>query len=277
MNRRYALAALPALALCMPSAAQCASTAQPNVQVLAERLAMPGLNRERGLRLYLPPSYAAAPDRRYPVVYLHDAQNLFDDATAFAGEWGVDETLDALARSTGFEAIVVGIDHGDALRTQEMLPTPHPPRFPIAEGDAYVDFIVRTVKPWIDARYRTRSDAASTAIGGASIAAVISQHALLRHPGVFGKALLFSPAYWVAPSLYDAAARQPLPRSTRVVLYAGTQEDDGEMLPLTERMHALLARQDSTTTLHTAPGARHNEAAWRAAFEPALRWLFGLN
>src|SRR3954465_9247216 len=89
------------------------STAGPGVHVLAQRLAMPGLGRERTLRLYLPPSYDASPDRRYPVIYMHDAQNLFDEATSSYGhEWGVDETLDAFARTRGFEAIVVGIDHG---------------------------------------------------------------------------------------------------------------------------------------------------------------------
>src|SRR5690349_7188104 len=81
------------------------STAGPGVHVLAQRLAMPGLGRERTLRLYLPPSYDSAPSRRYPVIYMHDAQNLFDEATSsFGVEWGVDETLDAFARTRGFEA-----------------------------------------------------------------------------------------------------------------------------------------------------------------------------
>src|ERR1700750_1835014 len=88
------------------------STAGPRVHVLAQRLAMPGLGRDRTLRLYLPPSYESSPDRRYPVIYMHDGQNLFDDATSYAGEWNVDETLDAFARTRGFEAIVVGIDNG---------------------------------------------------------------------------------------------------------------------------------------------------------------------
>jgi predicted alpha/beta superfamily hydrolase len=269
-RRGLLLAGLP-----LPAFAQRASTAQPNVQVLAERLPMPGLNRERTLRLYLPPSYDQQPDRRWPTIYMHDAQNLFDDATSGSGEWGVDETLNALARDAGFEAIVVGIDHGGDLRIQEMLPWPQPPRFPVAEGDAYADFLVKTVKPWIDARWRTRAGADHTAIAGSSLGAVISQHMLLRHAGVFGKAALFSPAYWIAPRLFDAAEHTPLPAGSRVCLYAGGAEGES-MLPLARRMHSLLQRQGTATVLHEAPTARHHESAWRVAFEPALRWLFAL-
>jgi len=252
-----------------------ASTASPRVQVLGERLAMPGLNRERTLRLYVPPSYATSPQRRYPVLYLHDAQNLFDDATAFAGEWGVDETLDALAAATGFEAIVVGIDHGGARRTTELNPWAHE-RFGPGEGELYLDFIVRTVKPFIDARWRTRTEPAATLVGGSSLGGLVSHAAIHRHPDVFGRALVFSPAYWIAPAMAEFAERRPLPKSARVYFYAGGRESR-DMLPLTEKMHALLQRQGgAATVLRIAPDAQHNEAAWRAAFEPALRWLFEL-
>src|SRR6185369_7256568 len=106
-------------------------------------------------------------ERRYPVIYMHDGQNLFDDATSYAGEWGVDETLNELARSHGFEAIVVGIDNGQDRRMTELNPWDNP-RFGKAEGAAYMSFIVDVVKPYVDARYRTRSDAQSTAIIGSS-------------------------------------------------------------------------------------------------------------
>jgi predicted alpha/beta superfamily hydrolase len=249
-----------------------AATAQPNVQVLPDRLPMPGLNRDRRLRLCLPPSYATQPERRYPVIYLHDAQNLFDDATSFAGEWGVDETLNALAHATGFEAIVVGIDHGDALRIQEMLPWPHA-QFTTAEGAAYIDFIALTVKPWIDARYRTRPDAANTAIGGASIGGSISHFALLRHPKLFGRAAIFSPSYWTMPGFFEQVERDPAPASARLFIHIGADEVP-QMLEPTRRMHDLLKRQPAAARMRVAPGARHHEAAWRAAFEPAVRWLF---
>jgi predicted alpha/beta superfamily hydrolase len=276
MTRRRA--ALGALALAAPALAQPRpSTAGPTVQVLTERLTLPGLQRERTLRLYLPPSYASAPTRRYPVLYLHDGQNLFDDATSFVGEWGVDEALDALARTSGFEAIAVGIDHGGDKRFNEMSLWPHE-RFGAGEGEAYVDFVVRIVKPLIDARYRTRTDAASTLIGGASMGGLISHKAILRHPEVFGRALIFSPAYWTAPErMAEHVQAHRLPRGARLYFHAGGREGSRSMVPLTERMLELTRAQgDAATMLNIAPEAEHNERAWRAEFERALRWLFEL-
>jgi predicted alpha/beta superfamily hydrolase len=274
MNRRHAALSVLGLVACTSGHSPRASTAQTNVQVLSERFAIPALQRERTIRLYLPPSYAAQPSKRYPVLYLHDGQNLFDDATAYAGEWGVDETLNALATSTGFEAIVVGIDNGGVKRMNELNPWPHE-RFGVGEGQAYLDFIVQTIKPYIDARFRTRSDAASTLIGGSSMGGLISHAGIVRHPAVFSKALVFSPAYWTAPAMAVLAEQQPLPRSARVYFYAGGQESEN-MAPLAERMHALVQGQGTATTLRVVTEAKHNEAAWRAEFERAVRWLFEL-
>lgn len=246
----------------------------PRLQVLADALTIPGLARTRTLRVVVPPSYGATPSRRYPVLYLHDGQNLFDAATAFKGEWGVDESLDALARETGFEAIAVGIDHGGERRVNEMSPWSHP-RFGPGEGDAYLDFVVGTVKPFVDGRWRTRPEAAATLIGGSSMGGLISHYAIHRHPTVFGRALVFSPAYWVAPPMAGFVRDHPLPAGARVYLHAGGREDS-EMLPEARRLHALLRAQPAASTLVVAPDGRHDETAWRAAFAPALRWLFEL-
>jgi alpha-glucosidase len=253
------------------------STAGPGVHVLAQRLAMPGLDRERTLRLYLPPSYDSAPARRYPVLYMHDAQNLFDDATSYAGEWGVDETLDEFARTRGFEAIVVGIDNGGEERLRELSPWPNP-RFGAAQGEQYMAFVAGTVKPWIDARYRTLPGRADTAIIGSSMGGLISHYALLRYPQVFGKAAVFSPSYWYSGEVYAQTTAHPWPRGTRTYFYIGGHEGE-ESVPDVERMMALLATQDHAPgdfTLHVVPGAEHNERAWRAEFPRAVAWLFDL-
>ena len=253
------------------------STAGPGVHVLAQRLAMPGLGRERTLRLYLPPSYESAPQRRYPVIYMHDAQNLFDDATSFVGEWGVDEALDELARTRGFEAIVVGVDHGDDERTHELSPWTNPKYGP-AQGEQYMAFVVDVVKPFIDARYRTQPGRDSTAIIGSSMGGLISHYALLRYPQVFGKAAIFSPSYWYSGEVYAQTTAHPWPRDTRTYFYIGEREGD-ESVPDVERMIALLGAQDHAArdiTLHVAPGAEHNERAWRAEFPRAVAWLFDL-
>jgi predicted alpha/beta superfamily hydrolase len=274
MQRRLLLT-LP-LGTLMPAWAATPSTALPSVQVLPEPLPMPGLNRSRTLRLYLPPSYEREPQRRYPVIYMHDGQNLFDAATSYAGEWGVDETLDALARETGFEALVVGIDNGGEKRNAEMSPYDREP-LGKAEGRAYLDFIVGTVKPFVDARWRTRPGREDTALIGSSLGGLISHAALLWHGEVFSRYGLFSPSYWAAPRLFDETAAATLPAGTQVYLYCGGREG-GSMAGQTRHMHRRLSRQlpPGQLSLHIAPDAEHNEAAWRAELPSALKALFKL-
>ncbi|NRF71476.1 alpha/beta hydrolase [Aquincola sp. S2] len=265
------------LAACAPTPAPAPRppSALPNVQVLNPPLVIPGLERQRTLRLYLPPSYAQS-ERRYPVIYMHDGQNLFDDATSYAGEWGVDETLNQLARTSGFEAIVVGIDNGLDKRMNELNPWPHP-EHGAGEGDAYLNFIVEVVKPMIDRRLRTLPEARHTAILGSSMGGLISHYAIQRHPQVFGKAGIFSPAYWTAPLVFAHAERHTPPPTARLYLYMGGREGRG-MVDDVQRMHAQLASRPyaPALTLRIVPKAEHNEAAWRQEFERAVRWLYEL-
>ena len=252
------------------------STAGPGVHVLARRLAMPGLGRERTLRLYLPPSYQSAPGKRYPVIYMHDAQNLFDESTSSYGkEWGVDETLDAFARMRGFEAIVVGIDHGGEERIHELTPWPNP-KYGAAQGRQYMAFVVDVVKPFVDAHYRTLPDRAHTAIAGSSLGGLVSHYALLRYPQVFGKAAIFSPSYWYSNEVYVQTTAHPWPADTRTYFYIGGREGD-ESVPDLQRMIPLLATPDGAVrdiTLHIVPDNQHDERAWRAEFPLAVAWLF---
>ncbi len=276
MTAAVALAGCRSSTDALPTAPR-AATAGPGVHVLTQRLAMPGLGRERTLRLYLPPSYESNPGKRYPVLYMHDAQNLFDDATSFAGEWGIDETLDEFARTRGFEAIVVGIDNGGAERIHELSPWGNPKYGP-PQGEQYMAFVVDVVKPWIDAHYRTRPDRDSTAIAGSSMGALISQYALIRYPQVFGKAALFSPSYWFTNEVYAQTAAHPWPSGTKTYFYIGGKEDE-ESVPDVDRMVALLRTQPhgaNDITVHVDPQGEHNERAWRAEFPLAVAWLFDL-
>src|ERR1700739_1006424 len=143
-------------------------TAQPNVYVLPAPFVIPGLNRERTVRIYLPPGYERS-TRRYPALYMHDGQNLFDEATAYIGrEWGVDETLNALAKSRGLKVIVVGIDKGGVERCRGLKPGGNP-EFGKGEGEQYMAFVVDVLKPWVDQHYRTEPDRRHTAIMGSSM------------------------------------------------------------------------------------------------------------
>lgn len=251
------------------------STAQPNVHVLPTPFVIPGLDRTRTVRIYLPPGYEES-RRRYPVLYMHDGQNLFDDATAYAGEWGVDETLNALSKSRGLQVIVVGTDNGGADRIHELNSWDNP-EFGKGEGEQYMAFVVDVLKPWIDQHYRTLPSRRHTAIMGSSMGGLISSFAISRYPGVFGAAGVFSPAYWLAPQVFDYTAAHPPPTTARLYFYAGGSEND-TMVPDTKRMVALLRRaglprQNLEAVIN--PVGRHNEAAWRSEFARAVLWLFG--
>ena len=250
------------------------STAQPNVHVLPTPFVIPGLNRERTVRIYLPPGYETS-RQRYPVLYMHDGQNLFDDATAYAGEWGVDEALNTLATSRGLKLIVVGIDNGGADRIHELNAWDNA-EFGKGEGSAYMAFVVGVLKPWVDQHYRTRTDRRHTAIMGSSMGGLISSYAISRYPEVFGAAGIFSPAYWLAPQVFADAKSHPPPRGQRIYFYAGGSEDE-TMVPDMKRMVALLKGTGlpaHNLEVRVNPVGRHNEAAWRAEFPRAVEWLF---
>jgi predicted alpha/beta superfamily hydrolase len=269
------LLALPLLGCARDTPAPRAPSAAPNVRVLAQSFPMPGLDRVRGIRVYLPPSYEAG-SRRYPVIYLHDGQNLFDDATSYAGEWGVDEALNALAREKGFEAIAVGIDNGGEKRMQELSPWPNA-KFGAPQGEAYMRFIVETVKPYIDANYRTEPGRESTAVIGSSMGGLISHYAMLAHGDVFGRIGVLSPSYWFSPLVYEQTRTMPPRLDMRVVLYAGDAEED-RLVPDVMRMRGLLEPLLGAERLRVAvaAGAKHNEAAWRVEFPATVRFLFEL-
>lgn len=256
-------------------------TAGKTVHVLSPPLTMPGLDRKRSLRVYLPPSYGTG-HQRYRVLYMHDGQNLFDDATSYVGEWGVDEAMDALATSDGIELIVVGIDHGNDKRMSELRPYAHP-RFGPAEGDQYLDFVVHVVKPFIDKTYRTRAGRKDTGIMGSSLGGLMSHYALLKYPKVFSRIGIFSPSYWIAEAIYPATEAIKLPRDTRIFMVIGDHEDEEEgdskkTVDRVRQMETLLQRTQGkriTMTTVVRAGAKHNEAAWKREFPDAIRFLFG--
>jgi predicted alpha/beta superfamily hydrolase len=265
--------ASPALAQEKPS------TAGPGVQPLSAPMAMPGLGRERGVRVYLPPGYATS-KKRYAVLYMHDAQNLFDDRTSFVGEWGVDEALDQLAREQGLELIVVGIDHGGEHRINELKPWDDP-KYGKGEAADYLRFVVEVVKPWVDAHYRTRRDRAHTGIMGSSLGGLTSWYAAFTYPKVFGRIGVFSPSYWIAPQSYELARTGKLPSGMRMYQMTGGREgekqDSEETVANSTRMEAVLRQDQPKLQLLSVvrPEGEHNERSWRREFPAAVQYLFG--
>jgi enterochelin esterase-like enzyme len=136
-------------------------TASQQVHIISEKFDMPQLGRQRRIWIYLPADYRAS-KRNYPVIYMHDGQNLFDACTAGFGEWGIDEILDKLSPKK--ECIVVGIDHGGDQRITEY--DPYDSKYGKGRGDEYVDFMAKTLKPYIDSHYRTKTSPRYTTIAG---------------------------------------------------------------------------------------------------------------
>ncbi|HYJ80398.1 MAG TPA: alpha/beta hydrolase-fold protein, partial [Longimicrobiaceae bacterium] len=256
-----------------------ASTARAGVSILDSAFAIPELGRTRRVWLYLPPDYHTS-TRTYPVLYMHDGQNVFDAATAFAGEWGVDEALDSLHALGDPGAIVVAVDNGGQRRLDEYSPWRNA-RYGGGEGDEYVDFLVNTLKPYVDSHYRTRPDRLNTGIAGSSMGGLISLYAALKHPEVFGRAGVFSPALWFADSLY-AHARRARPHRPDPRLYFVTGALEGETPEVYVRGQRVMV--DSLAAAGFAIGVEvdsliradgtHSEWFWRREFPAAYRWLF---
>jgi predicted alpha/beta superfamily hydrolase len=240
-----------------------------NVRLLPD-VHSPQLNNRRDVVVYLPPSYAAG-DRRYPVLYMHDGQNLFDRATSYAGEeWQVDETMEALSRE-GIEAIVVGINHMGEQRITEF--NPFPVRSPVSHqpgrGENYLAFVVETLKPLIDAQFHTLNDRAYTGILGSSLGGLISLYAFFHRPEVFGFAGALSPALWIGRgAIYDAVRHAPRV-SGKIYLDNGTRENTAKHMAevLTAKGYGLDLRYV------VEDGAHHRESAWARRLPEALRFL----
>ena len=257
------------------------STATPGVSILDFEFAMPQLNRTRRIWIYVPPDYDTT-SKRYPVLYMQDGQNVFDTATSFAGEWEVDEALDELHLQGHWGAIVVAVANGEGNRADEYHPWVS--AFGGGQGDLYLDFLVDTLKPFIDANYRTLTNPRNTGIGGSSSAAVISFYGAMREPGVFGRSMPFSPAFFVNPELSDfAAATTPQTPPQRFALVSGQNEPVGGLPPgiFADSQLAMvetLAAAGYDTASHVrslvfADGA-HAEWFWRREFPDAFGFLF---
>lgn len=249
------------------------STALPNVKVISDTFFMPQLNRKRRVWIYLPTDYASS-SKRYPVMYMHDGQNLFDNNTSFAGEWGIDETLSQMEKDGYSGCIVVGIDNGGAQRINEYSPFINP-SYGGGQGELYVDFLVQTLKPYIDKNYRTLEDRNNTLIGGSSMGGIISTYALIRHPEVFSRAAVFSPAYWFSDSLFKYVQQHVIDEPIRIYHLSGANESSS-MVPLMNRYDSLLAAEgypSNDRKLVVKQDGAHSEWFWKREFAEAFNWL----
>lgn len=262
-----------------------------------DALYSPQLGNRRDVLVWLPYEYDSHPDRHYPVLYMHDGDNLFDGYASYSGEWRVDEALTTL-RHDGLEAIVVGLPNAGNLRRVEY--NPYPAQlgavFWDGRGADYIAFITDTVKPLIDSSFRTHPTPATTGIAGSSMGGLISLYGFLTRPDVFGLCGAFSPVPWIgeAETGLLPTLRQVGRATGKVYLDIGGREGEvilGIAPHLTQdpaeadRMYLdgvrhlrdglLSAGYRLGQTLHYLedPEAKHNEGAWAARLPTALRYL----
>ncbi|MFN3753109.1 alpha/beta hydrolase-fold protein [Flavobacterium sp.] len=252
------------------------STAAANVQILSNAFTMPQLNRNRKIWLYLPPDYFTT-TKTYPVLYMQDGQNLFDNATSFSGEWQVDETLNTLHAQGNYGAIVVGIENGGALRLNEYSPWNNP-SYGGGEGDQYMQFIAETLKPYVDANFRTKPEAQYNALIGSSMGALISTYGAVKYPQYFSKVGSLSPAYWFSMmnmNNYILTTTNAL-SGLRIYFVCGQNESASMVTDATTIKNNLVTKgvlSSNTLTKFDSYGT-HTEAYWRGEFSALYQWLF---
>ena len=233
----------------------------------------PQLRNRRDIDVYLPASYDDA-RRRYPVVYMQDGQNLSDSKTAFAGiTWRLEEGLAWLA-SRGIEPIVVGVHNTGVQRLAEYSPFPDA-RHGGGEGDRYARFLIDTLKPRIDAAYRTRRDRDDTVIAGSSMGALVSLYAFFRRPSAFGRVAALSPSIWFGSRRILAFVEQARLTRGRIYLDAGTKEGAATVRD-TRALARVLRRRGydrNALRLIIVRGARHTEGDWAWRLPSALEFL----
>lgn len=246
----------------------------PKITVISEEFEIPQLIKTRRIAALLPHDYDQT-DKRYPVLYLQDGQNLFDEYAPF-GNWGVDKQLARMAARGLGDFIVIAIDHGGDKRIKEYTPS-YDTKLGTGDGKKYVRFLSDTLKPYVDKHFRTLPEREFTGIGGSSMGGLVSIYAGWMYPEVYSKLMIFSPALWVAPNIHFHFMNFGHSQDVKVYLYAGGSESD-MMIPNVTRFQQ--AFKDSSATanfeikLSIDPQGKHNEAYWGREFPYAVKWLF---
>ena len=252
-----------------------------NVDIL-EDFYMPQLDRTRRIWIYLPPGYKRG-IQRYPVMYMHDGQNLFADSTSFSGEWGIDETLQRMIMDKSIpKMIVVGIDNHPQFRLEEYTPFGFEYRGNKIDPEAqlYGQFIVETLKPYIDKHYKTKRGRKYTALAGSSMGGLVSVYLALEYQDIFSKVGALSSAFGVCrDDLISYISQHPKEFSIRFWLDAGTEEGgnmeiERNQIPIKQALIDAGWQDVEEVNFTIYEGAEHHERFWRDRFGEVLRFLW---
>lgn len=243
-----------------------------HVHIVDSAFYIPQLNKYRQIWIYLPKDYSKS-GKKYPVIYMQDGQNLFHAKPPRPDEWAVDSVMDSLIREGAKEMIVVGIDHGGKDRLKEY--NPYDSKYGKGEGKKYLSFLVETLKPYIDSKYRTLTDAKNTAISGSSMGGLISMFAIAEYPKVFGSAGVFSPSFWVAPQIYkDLADRLGNLNYNKVFFVVGDKEGSS-MVEDMKKVHDILNPHGNNKNIvfSEKEDGKHTEWFWHREFTSFYQFI----
>lgn len=238
-------------------------------QVSTFTIDAPQLNGTKKIWMYLPKNYANS-KKKFSVIYMHDAQNLFDAKTSYAGEWNVDEKLDSL----NAPVIIIGIEHGNDTRMEELTPFKNE-KYGGGKADNYLAFIVKTLKPYVDKNYKTKPDKKHTLIMGSSLGGLNSFYAVLKYPEIFGKAGVFSPSFWFSKDIYTLM-EQSKKTKAKIYFLCGDKESDDMVSDLNKMEYLLNSNRCYCLNLNQkkiVKDGQHNEKLWRDGFVQAILWL----
>lgn len=250
-------------------------TASPNVHILKDTITIDYLNEKRTMSVYLPAGYDED-TVHYPVVYFMDGASLFDEKILEGHEWQVDEVLDSLGNLGLHQAIIVGIYSSEENRLTEYKPFPASRigMEKIVTGDKHAEWIATDVKKWVDSRYRTKKDPASTVIGGASLSALMAYYMLMTYPETYDGAIVFSPSFWVNDKVYELHKSVDNLAEKRIFFDAGQLETP--TVKSIEKMNKILLESGmppANLKLDIEPDEGHWHMTWRKGFPKAYPWI----
>jgi predicted alpha/beta superfamily hydrolase len=245
----------------------------PQVLLISDKFEIPQLNKTRKIWALLPHDYDKSSES-YPVMYLQDAQNLFNENAKY-GNWEIDKKLAVMSEYKIGKIIVIAIEHGEQDRIKEY--NVGKTVLGKGKGKKYIQFLTETLKPYVDSNFRTKKEREFTGIGGSSMGALVSIFSGLLYPEVYGKLMIFSPSLWVVPTL-KMDSDSTAPNDTKIYLYAGGDES------ATMIEHVRLFKKNMIATefvkdkmkinLSINMQGKHSETYWSDEFPKAIEWLF---
>ena len=246
----------------------------PKVQLISEDFEMPQLKTKRKVWALLPFDYETSSEN-YPVLYLQDAQNLFNENAKY-GNWEIDKKLAVMSEYNIGKIIIIAVEHAEKNRIKEY--NVGKTVLGVGNGKQYIRFLTDTLKPFIDSKFRTKPEREFTGIGGSSMGGLVSIFSGLMYPEVYGKLMIFSPSLWVIPKMNFTSLDFFEPNDTKIYLYAGGDES-ATMIEHVIKFKKNMIKNEFVADkmkikLSINLQGKHNEIYWSDEFPKAIEWLF---